>query len=72
MKRKNMCAVPPMGWNSWNTFAENINEELIFGIVDQMWECMESVEPIILLQYRRISDTFCIVGNDEFTVNDRM
>ena len=36
MNRKNMCAVPPMGWNSWNTFTENINEELIFEIVDQM------------------------------------
>ena len=22
---------PPMGWNSWNTFGENINEQLIFG-----------------------------------------
>lgn len=20
---------PPMGWNSWNTFAENIDEKLI-------------------------------------------
>ena len=23
--------VPPMGWNTWNTFAENINEELILS-----------------------------------------
>ena len=21
---------PPMGWNSWNTFGENINEKMIF------------------------------------------
>ena len=29
MGRSAMCAVPPMGWNSWNTFAENINEDLV-------------------------------------------
>ncbi len=23
--------VPPMGWNTWNTFAENINEELVLS-----------------------------------------
>lgn len=27
---------PIMGWNSWNTFAENINEQLIFEIADAM------------------------------------
>ena len=27
-----------MGWNSWNTFGENINEELIFGVADKMVE----------------------------------
>lgn len=27
---------PPMGWNSWNTFGENINEQLIFEIADTM------------------------------------
>lgn len=36
MDHKNLCAVPPMGWNSWNTFAENINEEVIMSIVDRM------------------------------------
>lgn len=25
---------PPMGWNSWNTFGENINEKLIFETAD--------------------------------------
>ena len=25
-----------MGWNSWNTFATNINEELVIGVVDSM------------------------------------
>ncbi len=38
MSRKAMCAVPPMGWNSWNTFTENINEELIRETVDSMKE----------------------------------
>lgn len=27
---------PPMGWNSWNTFGENINEALIFETADAM------------------------------------
>ena len=25
---------PPMGWNSWNTFGNNINEQLIFETAD--------------------------------------
>lgn len=25
---------PPMGWNSWNTFGENINEKLIMETAD--------------------------------------
>ncbi len=25
---------PPMGWNSWNTFAHNINEELVMQMAD--------------------------------------
>ncbi len=36
MSRKAMCAVPPMGWNSWNTFTEKINEDLIRETVDAM------------------------------------
>ncbi len=27
---------PPMGWNSWNTFGENINEEMIRQMADRM------------------------------------
>lgn len=38
MSKKAICAVPPMGWNSWNTFTENINEELIKETVDTMKE----------------------------------
>lgn len=38
MSRRAMCAVPPMGWNSWNTFTENINEDLIRETVDIMKE----------------------------------
>lgn len=26
--------IPPMGWNTWNTFAENINEELVLASAD--------------------------------------
>lgn len=29
---------PPMGWNSWNTFGTNINEQLIFDTADKMVE----------------------------------
>lgn len=29
---------PPMGWNSWNTFGENISEKLIFEMADRMVE----------------------------------
>ena len=25
---------PPMGWNTWNTFGHNINEELVLKMVD--------------------------------------
>ena len=27
---------PPMGWNSWNTFYDRINEELICSTADEM------------------------------------
>ncbi|MBQ4602475.1 MAG: glycoside hydrolase family 27 protein, partial [Clostridia bacterium] len=27
---------PPMGWNSWNTFGENINENMIKEMADAM------------------------------------
>ena len=29
---------PPMGWNSWNTFGENINEAMICEMADVMAE----------------------------------
>lgn len=38
MDRSTLCLTPPMGWNSWNTFTENINEELIFTMADAMVE----------------------------------
>lgn len=37
-KYEGLADTPPMGWNSWNTFAGNINEELIRGIADKMVE----------------------------------
>lgn len=30
--------LPPMGWNTWNTFAEKINEELILSSADKLVE----------------------------------
>jgi len=29
-----LAKTPPMGWNSWNTFGNNINEELVKSIAD--------------------------------------
>ncbi len=33
-----LAQTPPMGWNSWNTFAGNINEDLIKGMADAIAE----------------------------------
>lgn len=33
-KYSELALTPPMGWNSWNTFATDINEELVKGIAD--------------------------------------
>ena len=30
--------IPPMGWNSWNTFTWDINEELLRDVADRMSE----------------------------------
>ena len=31
-----LALTPPMGWNSWNKFADNINEDLIRQTADAM------------------------------------
>jgi alpha-galactosidase len=31
-----LAPTPPMGWNSWNMFGENINEQLIIATIDSM------------------------------------
>lgn len=38
MKNHMKAPTPPMGWNSWNTFFDHINEELIFSTADSMIE----------------------------------
>ncbi len=38
MTGKLLAPTPPMGWNSWNTFAENIREEVIAETADAMKE----------------------------------
>ena len=35
---KKLALTPPMGWNSWNTFRMDINEDLIKGIADSFVE----------------------------------
>ncbi|MDR0893748.1 MAG: glycoside hydrolase family 27 protein [Prevotellaceae bacterium] len=37
-KYEGLADTPPMGWNSWNKFACNIDEQLIRGIADAMVE----------------------------------
>ena len=37
-KWENLAPTPPMGWNSWNTFQANINEDLIKHTADIMVE----------------------------------
>ena len=33
-----LAKTPPMGWNSWNTFGHNINEDIVLEIADTMVE----------------------------------
>lgn len=35
-KFEGLAMTPPMGWNSWNTFATNISDKLVMGIADDM------------------------------------
>lgn len=35
-KFANLAPTPPMGWNSWNTFTTNINEQLVKETADKM------------------------------------
>lgn len=37
-KFEGLAMTPPMGWNSWNTFATNINEQLVKDIADAFVE----------------------------------
>ena len=38
MKDKFLGMTPPLGWNSWNTFTWNINDQLIRESADAMVE----------------------------------
>ena len=31
-----LCPTPPMGWNSWNRFGCDVNEQLLMGAADAM------------------------------------
>ncbi len=35
-KWENLAQTPPMGWNSWNKFASNIDEQQIKEIADAL------------------------------------
>ena len=48
-----LCATPPMGWSTWNTFAEKIDQEMIV----QMAEVMEKKGLVAAgYQYMNIDD----------------
>lgn len=36
LRPKDLAMTPPMGWNSWNKFACNVNEDVIKGAADAM------------------------------------
>ena len=38
MSNQMISAVPPMGWNSWNTFYDKVNDELVRSVADAMVE----------------------------------
>lgn len=62
MNGKILAPAPPMGWNSWNTFSENINEELIRTTADAM------VDQGLLdagYQYLIIDDCWSLKQRDE-------
>ncbi|MBQ7291476.1 MAG: glycoside hydrolase family 27 protein [Clostridia bacterium] len=56
-----LAKTPPMGWNSWNTFTNNINEEMIMQMADAM------VEKGLLsagYEYLTIDDCWCEMQRD--------
>lgn len=53
---------PPMGWNSWNTFAANINEQLIFETADRM---VDSGLRDLGYEYLVIDDCWSLRERDE-------
>jgi alpha-galactosidase len=55
------AATPPMGWNSWNIFGCDINEEMIRGIADEM---VESGMKEAGYEYLVVDDCWQIVRDD--------
>ena len=53
---------PPMGWNSWNTFGANINEQLIFETADRM---VDSGLHDLGYEYLVIDDCWSLRERDE-------
>lgn len=31
-----LCLTPPLGWNSWNVYAQNVSEDIILKVADEM------------------------------------
>lgn len=56
-----LALTPPMGWNSWNKFGGNINEQLIKEIADAM---VASGMAAVGYEYINIDDTWQISRDD--------
>jgi alpha-galactosidase len=56
-----LALTPPMGWNSWNTFAENISDSLVRQIADSM---VSTGMRDIGYQYINIDDYWQLVERD--------
>ena len=54
---------PPMGWNSWNTFGKEIDEDLIFRIADIM---IEKEYKNAGYEYLIIDDCWALKTRDEY------
>ena len=61
-----MKTTPPMGWNSWNTFGADINEQLIFDTADKL---VDTGLAALGYNYLVIDDCWALKERDE---NGRM
>jgi hypothetical protein len=57
-----------MGWNSWNTFGKDINEEVVRGVADKMVELgMKDLgyQYVVIDDHRRFPRSSKLVGSSQ-------